>query len=97
MIAFLLLLPVGSVLVWLYWLCLPKRASQNGRWHWIDSVLLIVLIALASSLAYLVSHAEYVNAGPIWPEVASATAGYVVFAIGLAIGLILRRLTARKK
>jgi hypothetical protein len=95
MIAFLLLLPVGLVLLWLYWLCLPQKASISGRWRWVDSVLLIFVIVLASFLAYVVSHAEYVNAGPIWPEVASATTGYLVFAIGMSIGLILRRWVAR--
>lgn len=95
MIAILLLLPVGSTLVWLYWLCLPRENTQSSRWRWIDTVLILFLIILAGFLAYVVSHAEYVNAGPIWPEVSAATTGYVVFAIGLATGLILRRLTTK--
>ncbi len=95
MIAFLLLLPVGLILVWLYWLCLPIEASRSGRWRWTDSVLLIVLIILAGIFIYTAQDADYLNASPIWTEIVAAAGGYIVFTIGLTIGLIVRRQAAK--
>lgn len=97
MIAFLLLLPVGLTLVWLYWLCLPGENSQKARWRWVDTVLLLSLMTLAGIIVYVALNAEYVNASPIWSEVVAATAGYGVITIGLAIGLIIRRQSAGRR
>lgn len=96
MITFLILLPVACTLVWLYWLCLPVDASRKGRWRWVDSVLLLVLIFLASVFGYSKLHTEYVDAGPIWADVVAATGAYLTFAIGLMIGLVFRRKSANK-
>ena len=95
MIASLILLPVGLILVWLYWLCLPIDTNRGGRWRWTDSVLLLVLVCLSGIFIYTAQHADYANASPIWTEVVAAAGGYIVFTIGLTIGLILRRQSAR--
>lgn len=97
MIAFLLMLPVASTLVWLYWYCLPTDTNRNGRWRLADTGLLLALIALASVFVYIKMHAEYIDAGPIWPEIVAATGAYLIFAIGLSIGLLVRRKMAKNK
>jgi len=91
MITFLLLLPVGSILVWLYWACLPSDVNRKGRWRWIDTLLLLSLIVLASLFVFLAMHAEYIDAGPIWSEIVAVSGAYGIITIGLSIGLILRR------
>lgn len=97
MITFLLLLPVGSILVWLYWFCLPTDKLTKSRWHWVDTLLLLLLMTLASLFVYAAIHAEYINAGAIWSEIVAVTGAYGIIAIGLSIGLILRRRFARNK
>ena len=95
MITALLLFPVVSLLLWLYWYCLPKRPSHNRRWRWMDTVLLFCLGFLAYQFIQFALHAEYEGAGPMWPELVSAVGVYAIFAIGLATGLGLRRVLAR--
>lgn len=97
MIAFLLMLPVASTLVWLYWYCLPIDATRNGRWRLIDTGLLLTLFVLASAFVYIKMNTEYVDAGPIWHEVVAVTGAYLIFAIGLSIGLIARRRFAKNQ
>jgi hypothetical protein len=93
----LLLLPVVSILVWLYWYCLPVDESRSGRWRWIDTLLLLTLVGQAGIFVLLAMRAEYVNAGPIWSEIVAVTGAYGIIAIGLALGLIVRRKAASKK
>ena len=49
------------------------------------------VILLASILVYLVGQVEWVDAGPIWPEVLAVVGAYVVILGGLASGLGWRR------
>ena len=97
MITFFLLFPVALVLIWLYWLALPKSTGHARRWRWIDTALLVFLVCLAGILVNAVMKTEFVDAGPIWAEVVAATGAYGTITIGLAIGLILRRRFARNK
>ena len=97
MIAFLLMLPVASTLIWLYWYCLPTDDNRNGRWRLADTGLLLALIVLASGFVYIKMNTEYINAGPIWHEVVAVTGAYLIFAIGLSFGLITRRRLAKNK
>lgn len=96
MITALLLLPVVSILFWLYWYCLPMDPEKKGRWRWMDSLLVLILAFLAERVVGIAMNAEYENAGPMWPELVSAVSAYAVFAIGLASGLALRRLGSQK-
>ena len=96
MITALLLLPVVSILTWLYWYCLPVSPARVGRWRWMDSVLVLVLTLLADQFIRFAMHAEYEGAGPMWPELVSAVGAYAIFALGLAGGLTLRRRLAGK-
>ena len=94
MVTALILLPVFSILVWLYWYCLPARRSPGGRWRWMDSLLVIILAVLAERFARFSLHASYEDAGPVWPELVAAVGAYAIFAIGLATGLAMRRFSA---
>lgn len=96
MLTALLLLPVVSILVWLYWYCLPMDPENKVRWRWMDSLLVFILVFLAERCVRIAMNAEYENAGPMWPELVSAVGAYAVFAIGLASGLALRRLGSQK-
>lgn len=96
MIAFLLMLPVASTLLWLYWYFLPADTGRNRRWRWVDSALLTGLIVLASLFVYSKMHTEYMNAGPIWAELVAVTGAYLIMATGLLVGLIARRKFAKK-
>ena len=91
MLTGILLTPVVAVLVWLYWYCLPLDASRAGRWRWTDTTLLIVLTLLAAGFVNVAMNAEYEGAGSVWPELVSAVGAYGTYAIGLAVGLYLRR------
>ena len=97
MIATLLLLPPGMILVWLYWLCLPTHTNTSGRWRLADSLLLLVFVILSGIFIYIAQNANYENASPIWTEVVAAAGGYIVFTLGMSIGLIVRRQTAKKQ
>lgn len=97
MIAFLLMLPVAATLIWLYWYCLPVDANRNGRWRMTDTGLLLALIVLSGLFVYIKMNTEYSHAGPIWPEIVAVTGAYLIFAIGLSIGLIARRKAAKNK
>jgi hypothetical protein len=92
MLTALLLLPVVSILVWLYWYCLPVDKAHGGRWRLVDFLLLIVLVITAGLFTRFALHAEYENAGPIWPELVAAVGAYAIFAIGLATSLAFRRI-----
>ena len=91
MITALLLSPVIGILLWLYWYLLPVDAERAGRWRWMDTVLLGVLVLLAFGFVRFAMHADYAGAGPIWPVLVSTVGTYAIFAAGLAAGLILRR------
>lgn len=97
MLTALLLLPVVTILVWLYWYCLPTDPSRTGRWRWMDSILLLILAFLAYRFVATALNAEYEHASPMWPELVSITGAYAIFAIGLASGLTLRRTVSREK
>ena len=97
MIAFLLMLPVAATLIWLYWYCLPVDVNRNGRWRMADTGLLLALIVLSGLFVYIKMNTEYSHAGPIWPEIVAVTGAYLIFAIGLSIGLIARRKVAKNK
>lgn len=97
MITALLLLPVVTILVWLYWYCLPVDSDRQGRWRWVDSVLVLILALLAARLIRFAMGAEYEGAGPMWPELVAAVGAYAVFAVGLASGLALRRYWSGRK
>lgn len=91
MITALLLSPVVGVLLWLYWYFLPVEPERAGRWRWMDSVLLGVLVLLAFGFVRFAMHADYEGAGPMWPVLVSTVGTYAIFAAGLTAGLILRR------
>jgi hypothetical protein len=87
MITAFLLLPVIAILFWLYSRFLPQR----GKLILFDYGLFVLVILLASTLVYLVEQVEWVDAGPIWPQVLAAVGAYVVVLGGLAAGLGWRR------
>lgn len=97
MVAFLLMLPVASTLVWIYWYFLPTDSNRTGRWRWVDTGLLLVLFVLACLFVYTRMFAGFINASPIWAEIVAATGAYLIIATGLSIGLIVRRRSARTK
>lgn len=87
MITALLLLPVLAILIWLYSCFLPQR----GKLAFFDYTLFVMVILLASVLVHFVKEVEWVDAGPMWPEVVSAVGAYVIILGGLAAGLFWRR------
>jgi hypothetical protein len=94
-ITFLLLLPVGSILVWLYWYGLPAYKKQNRRWRWVDTGFLSFLLILASLFVYTKMHSE--SPSPMWSEIVAVSGAYGIIAIGLSIGLIVRRIFFKTK
>ena len=91
MITAILLFPVVAILVWIYWYFLPFERVRGRRWRWIDTALLLTLIALATVFVHLAMNAEYEGAGPMWPELVSAVGAYAISATGLMLGLVWRR------
>ena len=91
MITAVLLFPVAAVLVWLYWYFLPGDRVRARRWRWIDTMLLLTLIALATVFVHLAMNAEYEGGGPMWPVLVATVGAYAIVATGLMLGLIWRR------
>jgi hypothetical protein len=86
MITGLLLLPVATVLVWLYWILLPDR-----RWVLLDTFLLAGVVLLVAIYIHVAGSAEYEGAGPMYPEIVSMAGSYGILLAGLAVGLWWRR------
>lgn len=89
MLAFLLLLPLGAVLGWLYWLAAGARGQspvqrRHDRWT--------LALTLLATLAASVLAARYAPEarGPIWPEVNSALWGFFTLLAAFAAGWVLR-------
>lgn len=87
MITALLLFPVICILFWLYSRMLPLR----GRLNLFDYIVFAIVILLSSALVWLVKQVDWVDAGPVWPEVLAVVAAYVIILGGLAAGLCWRR------
>lgn len=82
MVTGFLLLPVVTILVWLYWYLLPVR-----RWLLIDSLLLLLLLAVAAAFVIWVERMNFDADGPLWPYIVSTGGAYGILTVGL--GLIL--------
>lgn len=86
MITGLLLLPVATVLIWLYWILLPDR-----RWTLLDTFLLAGVVLLVAIYIRVAGSAEYEGAGPMYPEIVSMAGSYGIFLGGLSFALWWRR------
>ena len=86
MITGLLLLPLLGVVTWLYWYLLPGRA-----WKYVDSAILVLVIALAWIYVEQVESRDWLGSGPMWPQIVSVAGAYAILVIGLTVGLLLRR------
>jgi hypothetical protein len=86
----LLLLPVASILVWLYWFLLPGR-----KWMAVDSTILMLVFVLASVFLHYLGGLDFESSGPLWPYIVSAAGSYGILLIGLALALFWRRHRAK--
>ena len=82
----LLLLPVLAILVWLYCYLLPDRV-----WLWLDSLVLLFLLAVAAAFLEWVERMDFDAGGPLWPYIVSAAGSYGILLLGLGIALAVRR------
>ena len=85
------MLPIVAVLLWLYWYLLPREADGQRRWRLADSLLLIILVVLATLFVQSEPGAGLHRSNPMWIELVAAAGAYGIFAIGLALGLWWRR------
>lgn len=91
MLTAFLLLPVSSVLAWLYWYLLPGRKL----WPAFDGALLITLAGLAAVWILWATSRAMPDAGPLYPDLIAAVGAYAIVLTGLAAGLVVRRVRAR--
>jgi hypothetical protein len=91
MLTAFLLLPVASVLAWLYWYLLPDRKL----WPAFDGSLLVVLAVVAAVWIHWATSRVLPDAGPLYPDLVAAVGAYAIILAGLAGGLALRRARAR--
>ena len=91
MLTAFLLLPVVSVLAWLYWYLLPGRRLQPA----FDLGLLLALTALAAFWVRWATSSAVPGAGPLYPDLIAAVGAYAILLVGLASGLAVRRARAR--
>lgn len=82
----LLLLPVFTILVWLYWYLLPDR-----EWKWVDSLIQFFVILIAAVYIMVVNGMDFGDAGPLWRQIVSVAGAYFLVTVGLASGLAWRR------
>jgi hypothetical protein len=87
MITAFLLLPVLAILLWLYAYLLPQR----GKLKFFDFGLFVTVILMASAFVQFVQQINWVNTGPMWPDLVSAVGAYAILLGGLAAGLFWRR------
>jgi hypothetical protein len=87
MITAFLLLPVLAILLWLYAYLLPQR----GKLKFFDFVLFVAVIIAASIFVHFVQQINWVDSGPMWPDLVSAVGAYAILLGGLAAGLFWRR------
>jgi hypothetical protein len=85
MLTALLLLPVGAILVWLYWYLLPAR-----KWLRTDSLVLLVLLLAAACFVSWVARMDFDAGGPLWPYIVSAGGAYGILTLGLGVALACR-------
>ena len=85
MLTALLLLPVGAILVWLYWYLLPER-----KWLRADTLVLLVLLLAAASFVSWVARVDFDAGGPLWPYIVSAAGAYGIVTLGLGVALAWR-------
>ena len=88
----LLLLPVATVLVWIYRQALPR----GSRWTRFDTALLITLAVLAAFWVAWSATARFEHAGPVFAELVAAAGAYPIMLVGLGAGLAWRHLRARR-
>ena len=93
MITALLLLPVTAVLAWVYARALPK----GERWSLFDTALLLGCAIAAGAWVAWARSAEYVDAGPIFPELVAAAGAYPLILLGLGGGLAWRYRRFRRR
>jgi len=86
MVTGLLLLPVGAILVWLYWYLLPAR-----KWLACDSLILMFLLIGTGGFVVWIDSKSFDGESSLWPYVISATGAYGILTLGLAMALIWRR------
>jgi len=87
MITGFLLLPVVGILLWLYAYLLPQR----GKPVLFDYAYIVLVLSVAAVQVFFVKQIEWVDAGPIWPELVAVVGAYVIILVGLAGGLCWRR------
>lgn len=85
MLTGLLLLPVLAILVWLYWYLLPAR-----KWKLSDSLILLVLLAIAAAFVITVDRFDFEETSPLWPYIVAAAGAYGILTVGLGVALAWR-------
>jgi len=85
MVTALLLLPVVTILVWLYWYLLPVR-----RWLLSNSLFLLLLLAAATAFVTWVERMNFDADGPLWPYIVSTGGAYGILTVGLGAALAWR-------